>query len=163
MDYRVIDGSHFIIKVPQLALQLGMVYMSSHSFCHFDRGIITKYIRNPTKPLEPESHRVLSEKQQDPGFQIHYKCFLQENRNRLPNNYQTGPSRGETLTTPSKMFFSSTWRQMRMRWTLRPQRAEINHYTYGSRLTSHLQTKLGNQAFHLYVHVGSSVPSEKFR
>jgi len=62
---------HTFIKVPQLALQLGMVYMSSHSFRHFDRGIITKYIRNPTKPLEPESHRVLSEKQQDPGFQIH--------------------------------------------------------------------------------------------
>ena len=71
MDYRVIDGSHFIIKVPQLALQLGMVYMSSHSFRQFDRGIISKYIRNPTKPLESESDRVLSEKQQDPGFQIH--------------------------------------------------------------------------------------------
>ena len=145
MDYRVIDGSHF--HKSTTALQLGMVYMSSHSFCHFDRGIISKYTRNdPTKPLEPESHRVLSEKQQDPGFQIHYKCFLQENRNRLPNNYQTGPSRGETLTTSSKMFSSSTWRQMR--WTLRAQRrAEINHHTYGSRLMSHVQTNQVTRPF----------------
>jgi len=62
MDYRVIDGSHFH-KSTTASSAVGMVYMSSHSFRQFDRGIISKYIRNPTKPLESESDRVLSEKQ----------------------------------------------------------------------------------------------------
>lgn len=76
-------------------------------------------------------------------------------------HHQTGPSRGETLTTSSKMFSLSTWR--RMRWTLRPQRAEINHYTHGSRVALHLQTKQGYQAFHQYLQDVDSVPSENCR